>query len=194
MTIRNFDRVLSWTDYTPVPTPRDPRFFAITDSGFTFNVSGRHRTKRTPSGALTFNPDAFLVTVTLDPLASWVLRGKDTPSLLRHEQGHYDISAIAARQFHDDALKVEARTEPDLRKAVRKLLDDTFALSKRVEAVYDDPTCATAHGNDVIQQPEWTLRIWVAKHNPDGRLDALSTCLPPILPNLFVMLRFSLRH
>jgi hypothetical protein len=188
MALHGFDRVLRWADFTAVRTPRTPGLEAETFAGFAWTLRGSWWDSR-PNGNLAIKPSAFRVRVGLQPGKSWVLRGKATPFLLWHEQGHYDISAIAGRQFLKDALQLEAATKRELDAAVNSLHTDTIALMGQVQAVYDDPVCATAHGANEAMQADWWIRIWAAKNDPNGRLDILATCLPPVLPTVFSRFR-----
>src|SRR5437764_869199 len=115
MAVIGFNRVLSWADYTVVQgsIPGKPRAGATTASGFRANPGWV--VDRTPDKKFVIKPSTLLVTVEMDPGQSFVIAGRQTARMLQHEQGHYDISAIAARQFLDDALKVEADTVKELK-------------------------------------------------------------------------------
>ncbi|HYT91978.1 MAG TPA: DUF922 domain-containing protein [Gemmataceae bacterium] len=186
MAILNFNRILQWTDFTEVSTPRVAGLTAETWAGFAINFTARDRK---PNGMRALRPSAVTVSVGLEPGKSWVLRGSTVPILLRHEQGHHDIAAIAARQCHDEALKIEADSDRTLLAAVDTLARATIALMQQIQKVYDDPGCATAHGANRTMQLEWAVRIAAAKNDPNGRLTALAACLPPILPVLLMAVR-----
>jgi hypothetical protein len=46
------------------------------------------------------------VNVTLNAGAMWVVRGQQTDALLRHEQGHYDIVALLARDLYNNLISL----------------------------------------------------------------------------------------
>jgi hypothetical protein len=152
MAISGFNRVLSWTDFTKVKglIPGKPTVGATTNTGFYVKPWGANRT---PDKKFVIKESTFLVTVEMNPGQSFVVAGRETPKLLQHEQGHYDISAIAARQIHKDALMLEADTERELRATFNNLFNDTFALWDKVQNVYDSP-CATDHHLNDIQNLE----------------------------------------
>jgi phosphoribosylformylglycinamidine (FGAM) synthase-like amidotransferase family enzyme len=80
-------------------------------SGF---ASNKFQIVRNQAGRFVIRRSSFTVNTRMDTTASWVVKGKKTAALLKHEQGHYDISALAARQFHDNALRLEADTAQEL--------------------------------------------------------------------------------
>ena len=81
------NRPLEWTDFKGQPEASSP-YFANTrwNIGYTMpniKVSG-------DSIPLT----GFVVKLELDSKGSWVKTGKETPGLLKHEQGHFDIGRL----------------------------------------------------------------------------------------------------
>jgi hypothetical protein len=189
MALFGFNRKLNWTDFTEVTTPRVKGMDSATHSGFAINYSWN----RTRNGTFVIIPSSFQVTVRMDSGKSWIVRGKATNGLLLHEQGHYDITAIAARQFHDDALKIEATTERELRATLDSLFKNTFTLMGQLQDIYDDPVGATNHSMNATMQLGWTLSIWKVKNNPNSRLDTLASFLHPTMPVLIQVMRLDTR-
>src|SRR5947209_8049317 len=96
MAVQGWPRRLTWGEFRPIfqrPTgeTEDAQIAPLIDS---------------PSRATVvkdgdqFRLGSFTLAVRVDARASWVLRGKTTPSLLAHEQGHLDIAGLVAYENH----------------------------------------------------------------------------------------------
>jgi len=181
MPLVGFSRVLTWDDYTELDTapPGHSQDAAQTFSGFGATKFTRTKNK---AGRWVFKESDFTVTITLSATAkSWVIKGgKKVPALLQHEQGHYDITALAARQFFDAGRVLEADTSEGLSDALEKLRADTEAKRESLDTFYDeDKTCETNHGTDAHWQDICSMRIKAAKGDPKRTLDDLTGCPPP---------------
>ena len=99
-------------------------------------------------------------TVTMSKAKSWVVTDKESSSLLNHEQGHYNITALGARDFMNGVLALEADTAKELTKAITDLANSTQSEINSVNSMYDDdPNCGTDHGTKADKQAQWDLRI-----------------------------------
>ena len=100
----------------------------------------------------------------------WVVTSKKSTDLLKHEQGHYDILAICAREMYNAFLEITAKSTHDLQtkmeKVKTKLGDKVTVDDKR----YDTKT---NHGIDKTIQQTWDRKIDSIKKNPNGTLDDL---------------------
>ncbi|MDJ1498351.1 DUF922 domain-containing protein [Cytophagaceae bacterium DM2B3-1] len=85
---------------------------------------------------------------------SWTL---DTvsESLLRHEQGHFDIAELYARKIRQtiDSLHKKAVKDP---KVYANIIQSFFKERSRVGAIYDRET---SHGTDIVEQKRWIQKI-----------------------------------
>jgi uncharacterized protein DUF922 len=110
-----------------------------------------------------FRLGQFTVTLTFDSGHSWLLTGKNSVDLLRHEQVHWDIAGLNA---HELARALKAIRVPK-RGGLRLAIDSTMArLGLRAEAQqlwYDDES---KHGLDPGGQKKW--QELVAKSIADG--------------------------
>lgn len=156
-------RKLTWSDFQgPQPTSNPDNMWAEAHAGFS------------PSGAAT-KPvgsgksqawqlaDTLVVEITFDRSASWVLTSVASKSqaeqdkLLNHEQGHYNIVALLARDMFIEMMQL---------KGVR--LSSSAAVSNEVQAIHKrykdaaqpvqdkyDSKKQTDHGRDAAQQAKW---------------------------------------
>lgn len=86
---------------------------------------------------------------------SWVKKSymNDT-ILLKHEQGHFDISEIYARRLIKKLASVYL--PPDYLKELIRISDDNYALIQQAHLNYDK---ATDHGSNRFMQEIWNRKI-----------------------------------
>ena len=96
--LSGFPRVLAWTNFHPVPNSPMPPHQALTSAGWAWTHSGVHLV----NGEYRVNNPR--VTVSLNH-ASWATPAAvASATLLVHEQGHYDISGLVARDVVQQLL------------------------------------------------------------------------------------------
>ncbi|MEO7306561.1 MAG: DUF922 domain-containing protein [Ferruginibacter sp.] len=164
MPLNNFNRTLSWSDFNQQqgqPGAANEYAQIHPDSAPSDFVLARVR------NALTVTA----VTIDLSLIADdcWVVASHMTNDLLKHEQGHYDILAISAREFYNAVVGVSASTTDALQRKVSQLQERFAQQATRVDARYDSES-QTNHGINATIQQTWDQRIAAAKANPRGRL------------------------
>jgi hypothetical protein len=98
----------------------------------------------------------------------WMLSNlSGNADLMKHEQGHYDIVAISARELYKGLLKLSANTTRDLQKKVDEFKD---GIQKLVTAVDDRYDRQTDHSRKTKEQQQWNKAIEAEKQKPDGSL------------------------
>lgn len=115
-------------------------------------------------GQVTLYPTSIRIWAVMDSQKSWFLKEANRPvELLDHEQGHFDIFEIAARQLQqefdaqvaDDKLVVKARTEKEavakFKEKLQKRMEDTNKYLKQVGQEYDN---LCMHGQKLTEQRE----------------------------------------
>ena len=89
---------------------------------------------------------------------------KDRPQaerdwLLQHEQGHYNIAALMARDFFLDVMPLKGKVygkQKDALDEISKLKSSTLSKIDPLQTRYDDDT---KHGSDQAVQNRWTAMI-----------------------------------
>ena len=100
----------------------------------------------------------------------WVVTKEMSADLLKHEQGHYDILAISARELYQKLLTITAPNTQELQETVTDL---SAKAQERVKKVDDHYDTQTAHsGNKAVQQ-SWDQKIAAEKKKRDGSIDNL---------------------
>ncbi len=180
MALHGFGRHLRWSDFPKVAVSRDGEHDASTstqinaDCRYATYPNGKWKIKHV-SVALTFNAKE-----------SWVVEGKQTKHLLTHEQMHYNIAAIAARQLEKELahLKGDQSDPPEdaIQAVVSRLVGDTSQISssgklQQVQKRYDeDLQCGSNHGLDRHHQIVWEHRIIRAYSSKKAGLEQLDSC------------------
>ena len=164
MSLNNFTYSVSWSDFSTLqsrPTKEDSDAFIKVTMGYKYDYDQKGR-----STVLTnLNVDIAVLTN-----SSWVVEDKKTDYLLKHEQGHYDIFAISAREFYNSAEKLTATSPSELDKKVKQLHAKFDGKQKSVNKRYD---AQTKHSDDKSKQGVWDKAINDQKQKPSGSIDNL---------------------
>jgi hypothetical protein len=147
-------RTLSWGDYTGTPDAKSPQE-AQTKTTVDVKVDGAKPSASSfegAGGAFTLK-DSVVITVDLDRKKCWkkeaVANASTTQQklLLDHEQGHYDINALSARDLFIEIMALKSRTfatAQDGFKELAGLINRSAALLNSIDALYDS-TGETGH-------------------------------------------------
>ncbi len=106
------------------------------------------------------------VTVDINRNRSWYVSGRDTTLLLRHEQGHYSITFLVARNLCRRLLELEwdsavltaigesspAQITTRLRTDANQLSRTAQSESTRLNRLYDDPVRGAKNADGSINQ------------------------------------------
>jgi predicted secreted Zn-dependent protease len=165
MPVNNFDTLISWSNFNQVPVRpsgvnEDAEIHLAFPQKYDYDI-GRN-------GVTITN---LTVDISLSLPECWVVTSQATNMvLLKHEQGHYDITALGAREFHDRLKGMSAKNENALNAKIKKLRDGIQAKIDRANLNYDTNT---NHSLKTSAQQTWNQKIDAAKKNPKGTIDDL---------------------
>lgn len=170
----NFVKTLAWTDFTEKDAaPASSKLDAFTKAKWPHSYDYAQNL----NGKYVVSAKTFKVAVQMDTVSSWVVKDKESDSLLDHEQGHYNITALGARDYMNGALAFEFDTAKEMVQALTDLEQSVQSLINSVNTMYDDdPNCGTDHGRKADKQTQWDLRIKSQMNDPKGTLDSLASC------------------
>lgn len=148
------EKRLGWTDFKSVRS-NGSSFKAQTYSGIRYTL-------REKNGGVFVDVVAYFV-----PEESWVVKGSETPYLLRHEQLHFDITELYARKLRKELEPIQGTSSAEFRSnrlyrvagmAHDRLYDEMVA----VQEAYDEET---DHSLRRKAQEEWDRKInaWLAE-------------------------------
>jgi len=110
---------------------------------------------------------SFNTTITVSRSESWVVRGQQSADLLRHEQGHYDITALGAREVHDRSSTLTSAQCPEINREVQQIEGDVQTRINQANRRYDTQT---NHGANATVQQRWNTSIRNAMNKNNGTL------------------------
>lgn len=136
------DRALTWDDFKG-KAPKNTEFIALTHSAIRMVYGGEGTTL------------SFVVETVFYPKSSWKKKGA-TDHVLKHEQGHFDITEYYSRLLRKDLAALIFKKEENIGKDVEKLFRKHHKGAEDMQDEYDKDT---NHSIDVEAQTEWDVKI-----------------------------------
>jgi hypothetical protein len=185
MAVHGLHRKLRWSDFRKIhesPNGHDAQTFTniSVQTRFSFNGQANWRVTRVN------------VTLSLNQLETWVVRGREQSDLLAHEQRHYDISAVAARTLEQRLNDLHGDRSQNPQEMINQISNDILGertadgrvisrgVAQDVQDRYDeDATCGSDHGRNRDNQALWTLNISRVLADGDAGIDELNSCPRP---------------
>ena len=140
------DTKLSWDDFKGEPV-ESGAIAAITSSGFGFNLGFRN-----VGGVASMTINVYC---DFSKNKSWVKPARKSDYILSHEQHHFDISYISARQFIKK-LKTAEFTTTNYRPVIERVYTD---CAKEMEVLQNQYDSETLNGQLQDKQQEWERKI-----------------------------------
>jgi hypothetical protein len=167
MALKGWPRTISWQDFATSPArPRGATVAAHIEGEWRNPPREPFRFVHERSG---WRLDNVNLVVVINSHQTWVVQGQETPELLQHEQGHWDITGLLAREAHQAYEQLRARTMRELNKQTQRIQTRLQTKAARLNRKYDD---ATNHGIDRTAQQTWDSLIATCitknKHLPDS--------------------------
>jgi Bacterial protein of unknown function (DUF922) len=175
MAVFGWPKTLSWANFgTPKTTvPAAYATIAHTDAHIEIDISYVHAGATLDATSGDYKLKNVNVTVKTVATGTWVLKGvskqSDQAAILKHEQGHYNIAGITARDVETALKALRNSDKGDLLNDVTTTADDVIASGQTEQETYDGSVAdgGTDHGNDVTQQAAWNSKIAAAKSLAD---------------------------
>jgi len=161
MAITGFNHNVRWSEFREV----NQRPANETEDAYiaaTFNYS-----YRTQSSRQHCRVSSVTTRISVNRNAAWVLRGQKSAELLRHEQGHYDITALGAREVRQRVAELRATHCSSIGAEAQRIRSDVQQTINQKNLRYDNQT---SHGSNATAQQRWQTRIHRAKQNAHGTL------------------------
>lgn len=148
-------RAIAWREFNdldarPTGEHEDAQIHseAILDDGVSICRDGSH---------LRLGSFGVRLQVTADD--TWVVRDSRSDALLAHEQGHFDISGIDARQLMNALAALRADNAEELQRLVTERIERSRTESQAMSDRYDTET---NHGLNTDVQRRWEAAIRAA--------------------------------
>jgi hypothetical protein len=132
---------LDWSDFQGHPRRSTGEPSAVTDTGFRVQLECRE-------GFLDIRVEAEFY-----PASSWVKPARKSAELLRHEQGHFDITELYARKIRKAVReqKINCENDRQAESAGKKIFGELDRDWEKAEKRYD---VNTKDGTDLVRQRE----------------------------------------
>ncbi|WP_229724607.1 DUF922 domain-containing protein [Winogradskyella forsetii] len=137
---------LTWADFKADPDLESDAV-ALTASGITFGYSVRTSEERIVDFSATVEAQFY-------PNKSWYLKEKGNAHILAHEQLHFDITELYARQFRQHLTQLKANQ--NVKKQMNKL---HVAINEAVNETQKRYDKETNHSMNIEKQKEWEAFI-----------------------------------
>ncbi len=135
---------LAWQDFKG-PVPKGASLVAYTYSAIKMNYEAGAAKQYTVKVMAAF-----------DPAKSWKVETKVTEGLLKHEQGHFDITEIFARMFVKQLKDLKGTPENKFGEKINALLKKIWSDQVNFQSLYD---AETDHSKNAAKQLEWNEKI-----------------------------------
>ncbi len=180
MSLHGFRHTLSWSqDFTQYlsPPPDKEHLIAFTVA-LAGTFGGMEIKYDSDSELYSFKHSKIKVKIKMDKSSSWVLKDSKTDKLKKHEQLHYNISALAGRDFERDLKKLTAATPEELVSARDELNSQMQTLIDDMNKEYDNTILwGTDHGRIALHQEVWELHIGKLMNDDNARLESIYTMM-----------------
>lgn len=164
--LRGLLRQLTWNDFTrKLPNPPAGSAGLMAETSASAATLRQVEGERVPGSSGLFRiKDNITIAIQFNAGASWVLQSvfsrpqQFQQDLLKHEQGHYKIVALMARDMFIELMQLKPRTfssAQDLGQAVNAIRTRfSSAVTQRIEDKYDEPS-QSDHGRSASGQARW---------------------------------------
>jgi hypothetical protein len=163
VTLTGWPRSIGWADFTEVAVaPDNAHEAAQIDSRA---IQPTNVSVERSNG--TVRVTAYTVTLSVFRDNSWVVASQKSGALLNHEQGHYDITGIVARDMVTQIGAARAASARELQEQIQAIIARSAALGERLTNLYDgDGPTGTRHGSHAANQTRWDDHL--RRHRDDG--------------------------
>lgn len=180
MAMTGFSYSLTWNDFgNQVPRTADAGTFAFVKTNFSANAAWSY--DDLVGGGRAYKVDSATAAVSVNRTGMWARATGRTDALLRHEQGHYDISALLVRQAEQEHTALIGNTyssQQEVMDAINGVRTPLFNLIVQLQSstggdgTYD---VSTNHGMNTGAQAQWNRAFASCRADPTGRLEASLT-------------------
>lgn len=161
MAITGFNHTVQWGEFREVSQrPADETEDAHIAATYRYSY-------RTQSSGQHCRVTGVTTRISVNRNATWVVRAQKSADLLRYEQGHYDITALGAREVDQRIAALSAEQCSSIGSDVQRIQREVQQLIHQKDLRYDNQT---SHGTNAAAQQRWEASIRRAKQNASGTL------------------------
>ncbi len=176
MSLHGFRHTLSWSqDFTqrnsPPPDQDHLVAFTVAPAG---TFGGMEIKYNSDSELYYFRASKVKVKIKMNKSESWVLKDAKTEKLRKHEQIHYNISALGGRDLERGLKNLTAATSDELVWERDKFTAENQKLVNAINNEYDNTILwGTNHGRIDMHQEVWELHINKLMNDDNAKLESI---------------------
>lgn len=157
MSVTGWPRNLVWGDFRGIDSAPDG---VKEDAQIQVDTSPPSRGIRVLPDRDMLKIGEIRVPVTVVRRGSWVVRSRKSDPLLKHEQGHFDITGLVAWELYRALMALRAATASDLSDLLQENVDRAQVKLAALSGSETDGTegkydIETKHGTDAKEQKRW---------------------------------------
>jgi Bacterial protein of unknown function (DUF922) len=160
-TVEGWPSDLSWSQFDEIPR-RPPGVKEDAQTATNATAGDEIHVEHDRKG---FHLGDFTVKLALDSGKSWLLKGKASAELIRHEQVHWDIAGLNAHELARALKAIRTSKRGGLRLAIDSAMSRLGLKAQAQQLWYDDES---KHGLDPAGQKKW--QDLVAQAIADGNV------------------------
>ena len=174
MALSGFNYKISWNkDFSEVDKRRDSSLDAFTSASFK-TAKDLKPDAKSSDGLFRFKSSSIDIAIVMNKKESWVHKPSESDNLLKHEQLHYNISALAGRDLERKLKALSDASVKSLFEKAQTLLSDLQKLVDDINKEYDNKIMwGTNHGNIPLHQTVWETHIAKMMNDPNGELKSV---------------------
>jgi hypothetical protein len=161
MAVKNWPSKVNWNQFKKVAKAPGGATTVAHIEGEYRNPPGR-QFQVVQDGKLFKLTDVNLV-LKLIRAETWVIKGKESKDLLAHEQGHWDILGLIAREYHKEIKKLRGTSVAQLQSRFQKLEARIAEKRDNLNSGSGGYDTETDHGREKAQQKKWDALIATCK-------------------------------
>lgn len=175
MALKGFNYAIRWnSDFTTRTSPPSGKEDLIAFTEAPAGTSKEIKAKKGDDGLYYVKESSVEVSIKMIKKDSWVLKDKKTDKLLKHEQLHYNISALGGRDLERGLKKLSAGSPSELVQKISDFTQKIQSLIDKINIEYDNTKLwGTNHGRIKLHQDAWELHINKLKNDPNGELKSI---------------------
>jgi hypothetical protein len=176
MSLHGFRHTLSWSqDFTTKtePPPHQDHLVAFTVApAGTFG--GMEIKYNSDSELYYLRSSKIKVRIKMNKSESWVLKDAKTEKLRKHEQLHYNISALGGRDLERGLKELTADTPEELVRKRDELTAENQSIVNAINKEYDNTILwGTNHGRVDLHQEFWEHHINKLMNDENAKLESI---------------------
>ncbi len=175
MALHGFNYKIKWSkDFTTVTSPPAGKEDLVAFTVATADSTGNPQAYKKDDEKYYIKSSSIVVEIKMVKSESWVLSDSKTDKLKKHEQMHYNISALGGRDLERGLKNLSADSVDELLQKRDELNTKIQDLITEINKEYDNTILwGTDHGRIELHQGLWEMHLAKLMNDPNGVLKSV---------------------